>query len=240
MNVWGVLSGLLFYAGAAAAYYVSRRMEAIREDRRLQLCFLGWCGATGTIFARAVVNALGPSASLGDAITIPFVLLICVGPGGALYALLFARGFSALMARLFGFPSVEGMTLEKTHDRADAAEKQKQYDDAETLYSEAIDEDPDDLVGRRKRAEVLLKEGKVDEALAEFRRLAELVADPEARALLLFRTADLLVHHKGQPERAAQMLEYFAAHSRSARWAGLARQRAAKLRQRAGLPPQSS
>ncbi len=135
---------------------------------------------------------------------------------------LFTRARSALL-------SEDGMKVEKTFDRARKAEYESNLEEAARIYAEEAAGDPGNPEPLRLLAEVLLRQGREEEAFARFRAALPLVASPESRSTLAFRLSDLLVR-AGRAGDARGILEALERDFPGTRYAEYARRRIEELR----------
>ena len=107
----------------------------------------------------------------------------------------FLRGDSSL-------PSV------MTFDQAEAMEAQHRWEEAIALYRERLEENPDSREIRMRIAEVHVRSGEIERAIAEYEVLVSLAQNEDQKSSTVFRLVDLLVD-SAQAERALRVLETF-------------------------------
>ncbi len=154
------------------------------------------------------------------------VTIIGVGIGLRWWTFLVGHLFTRARAALL---SEDGMKVEKTFDRARKAEHEGSLEEAARLYAEEAAADPGNPEPLRLLAEVLIRQGREEEAFARFRAALPLVASPEGRSTLAFRISDLLVR-AGRAGEARGVLESVERDFPGTRYAEYARLRLGELR----------
>ena len=150
--------------------------------------------------------------------------------GAALSWSLFFHG--ALMAMLFG--AVEGTGADKyleehcSFDKAEAAERRRDYQAAESLYREAIERMPKRPEPLVHLGEMLIKTGRHADAAEQFRKALTMVEDRDARARFTFRLAEAQCL-AGQRAAAIETLRGFEKAAKDPKYAGYASGRLARL-----------
>ncbi len=204
-----VLFCLFFLGGACSSYIVSRCAEL--RDR-------AWVQVLSLVFFLVVLVLLRGR------------LFIFVAVGCALYAPLFAYAVGGLFdiakRRALGD---HRLAVQKTYDKAEAAEKKRDYGRALRIYDQALTEDPDDHEAMRRKGELYLVMGRIDDALGELRRVYGCLVDPEQKATVGFRIVDLLVAQKNNPESAKTFLTELVEKLAGTRFSELARARLSRL-----------
>lgn len=102
--------------------------------------------------------------------------------------------------------------VEKTYDRAEAAERMHDWDRAIALYEEELAADPADLEARRRLAEALVLRGRLPEAVRHLATVLPAVIDREKRAHLAFRLAELH-ERQGDADAARRVLLDLIVHA---------------------------
>ena len=212
-----LVTGILFSA--------LRWMESLSESKAFY--FLGL-----SVFLAECVHALvtsnigpkGPYDIVGAALSLA-VPVLCISGW-----VLFFHG--AAVALLFGV--AEEMSGDKyleehcSFDKAEAAERRRDYQAAESLYREAIEgmpKRPEPLV---HLGEMLIKIGRHADAAEQFRKALTMVDDRDARARFTFRLAEAQ-GLAGQKDAAIETLRRFEKAAKDTKYAGYARDRLAKL-----------
>lgn len=130
--------------------------------------------------------------------------------------------------------SLDDLPRKPGFSQAQALAAKGNVDEALRLYREVAAEFPEDPDPQRYMAELLLKHGCVDEALAAFRRAQELSPDPEQKAVFLFSIAETLVDHRGDIPGALALLRDFLKRYPDSRSVPFVERRIELLRQRPG------
>jgi tetratricopeptide (TPR) repeat protein len=98
------------------------------------------------------------------------------------------------------------LRMPKTYDRAEKAEKAKDFALAAQLYREAIAQDPDDLEARRRLAEASVTLADYDTAVSELVLVLAKSTGLEQKALVAVRLAEILATHKRDRTAALEHL----------------------------------
>jgi len=113
-------------------------------------------------------------------------------------------------------------------DKADVAEKQRDYQTARALYLEAIAQMPRRPEPRIRLAQLLVRLRRYEDAAEQLRTALGLVEGVEARARHAFRLAEVQVM-AGQKEAAIKTLHQVEADAANTKYAEYARERLADL-----------
>lgn len=214
---------VLFYLGGACSLYITVRCELLREKGYLHLVALS--------FFFVIAGLLGVRLLAAWAMVGPLMVVLVVGPGCLLYVPMFALAFANLLTTVRTMALGDHrLTLRRTYDQAEAAEKRRDYTRALEIYDRALKEDPADHEAMRRKGELYLVMGRTEDALRELRMLYERLVEPEAKCTIGFRIADLLVTRKKDPRSAKDLLTSLADELAGTRFAELARARLANLR----------
>jgi len=151
------------------------------------------------------------------------------------YAPLFSRILSSsLLGVVHWFLSTAGIVYRQGYARARAAEQRGDFAEAEQLYAEAATQQPQDPEPSRLLAELYVRLGRHEEALAAYQRTIELTEEVEQKFVLTFRCADTMTEEKADPKAALAVLEKLVAHYPDAPGVEYARSRIGILRTRIG------
>jgi tetratricopeptide (TPR) repeat protein len=131
----------------------------------------------------------------------------------------FVRGVGRAAAGL------DQIALSKSYDRAEGAESRGNLEEAAALYRQELDTDPEDTEARRRLAELLVKQGRAQEAVPEFETVVEQVADREKRYAATFRLAEVLEEELGRRQEAAELYRRIVEEDPRSRYAQYARSR---------------
>lgn len=184
--------------------YLTWRDDPIMERTPWQLgtATIGLGLMVCSLVAALAEDLLGNSLATCIAVSLPM---------GVCYAYYSAGLVGHIVARISASAMSDGQVAVKpTFDRAEAAERTGELETAAELYREAIEADGSDPVPVRRLAEVLLRQEEVDEAMAGLRRAARLCEDVEAKALTVFRIAEVITSAKGDKAAAITELRKFA------------------------------
>lgn len=102
--------------------------------------------------------------------------------------------------------SDDRLRMPKTYDRAEKAERAKDFAQALQLFREAVARDPEDMEARRRVAELHVKLGDYDAAIADFAFLVSKTAELDQRGPLVVRLSEMLVQHKHDQATALEYL----------------------------------
>ena len=120
---------------------------------------------------------------------------------------------------------LDQMTRRKSYDRAEAAESRGDPDEAARLYREEMAADPADTVAPRRLADLLVKAGRAQDAVAELRALLELIEDKDEMCSTMFRLAEILDEQLHDRSGAAELYGRIVKEHPKRRLAEYARQR---------------
>ncbi|MBM4082009.1 MAG: tetratricopeptide repeat protein [Planctomycetes bacterium] len=101
------------------------------------------------------------------------------------------------------------LRMPKTYDRAEKAERARDFAQAAQLYREAVAQDPKDLEARRRLAEVHVQLGDYDAAIRELTAALAETAELDLRGPLVVRLAEILVQHRNDRMAALERLYKF-------------------------------
>lgn len=122
-----------------------------------------------------------------------------------------------------------GLQVAPTYHQAEAAEKRRDFAEAERLYLLAVAERPADTEAKRRIAELHVLRGDLEAAARAYRALISDTPDPEEASLLVFRLSDLLSGRMGRREEALALLQGFERRHPQSKAAAYARERAGRL-----------
>ncbi|MBI4616391.1 MAG: tetratricopeptide repeat protein [Planctomycetes bacterium] len=188
----------LFWVAAGVLSWLSWRNEALGGHPFFLFpgLLVGWLlGVAAAYFA--VQTGLGLlitmwGVAFGGLLLAPFAVKV------GLFAYDGARRWLASEANL---------RVPSTYDRAEAAEKARQWDRAIRLYREASLRDPSDAVFRLRIAEVEYRRGRLAEAAAACREALPFLSGRE-RAATIFRISEFETE-RGRPDVARGLLEEY-------------------------------
>lgn len=149
------------------------------------------------------------------------VLLVAIGLALRFMMFLVADWFET--AHRFG-TGIDRMTIEKTYDRAEKAEREKNFDEAIRMYAEEGRADPEDPEPWRRIAEIEVTRDRLAESIGPFRRALTMTADPEAKVTVTFRLADILARVDRTGE-ARELIDGVAREFRGTRYEAFAQER---------------
>lgn len=132
--------------------------------------------------------------------------------------------------------SEDNLKVEKTYDQVEAAIKQKDFVRAETLLREAIEEDPGEPEPHRRVADVLLAKGDLAGCVRELKQAAALSKEAEAKAVTMFRIADLLLEKGNDPAGAEAAVKAVLYEFPGTKYVQMAQTRLDRMAQRARPP----
>ncbi len=212
--------------------------------------FWGYCG-----FLSAMAKGEGihqhPLFHLGSVAV--YVLLLCWAAwsiAGRIASPLFAVPFVALVAIIGVFLGlrywaamlgeyierthaaaigVGGMKVEETYDTASKAEHESRWADAIAIYEAAAARSPEKAEPLRRAGEAYVKAGRKEEGVRCLGAALSLVEDPEDRATLAFRIAELLARDLGRPADARRVIEEAIKQLEGTKFEGFARDRLKSL-----------
>lgn len=113
----------------------------------------------------------------------------------------------------------------KTYDRADAAERQMDWQSAAALYQEALAADPKDGEAMWRLAEVYLKMGNFQAAINYFMNMLALPQDADKACAIRMRLADLYENNLRNRRAAAEQLRAIVRDHPQSKYARFARER---------------
>jgi tetratricopeptide (TPR) repeat protein len=186
------------------AFYIFRKDEDLPGKLVAQLVyFAGYvfvmgfvCRSVASLFgfrARSAGSAFGLVLSVTAAIIIVALAnlpaILCIVEAYITKAVNFATSDDQLVIR-------------KQYCRAAGAAERLRFDEAVRLYREEIEKDPEDADVHRLLAEVLLKQGLADAAVAEFRTAIGMLPGKRDRASAMFRLGEILEDELNLPNAA--------------------------------------
>jgi tetratricopeptide (TPR) repeat protein len=117
------------------------------------------------------------------------------------------------------------MVFRKTYDRASGAEARGEWELAESLYRDELQDSPDDLEARRRLAEVLIRRSRADEAVRELEHVMESAEQKEMRYSTAFRLAEVLDDELGDQATAENLYRLIVQEDPRSKYARYARSR---------------
>jgi len=117
----------------------------------------------------------------------------------------------------------------KSYDKAEAAEARHDWPAALALYHEAAEKNEADREPHRRMAELLLRIGELDDALTEFRAVAELSQGEDEWCMARLRLGEVLEENAGDAAGAVAVYEDIIRRHPRGRHADHARRRIAAL-----------
>jgi hypothetical protein len=177
--------------------------------------FGGVVGSDG-IVARSAMGAMG-----GVVVGLGICLVGLAFHGVPVYYCLmhFVRGVGRAAAGL------DHIVLSKSYNRAEGAESRGDLAEAERLYRQELEADPEDAEARRRLAELLVRQGRAQEAVPEFETVIEQVEGREKRYATTFRLAEVLEEELGRRQEAAELYRRIVQEDPRSRYAQYARSR---------------
>ncbi|KPJ62545.1 MAG: hypothetical protein AMS15_03510 [Planctomycetes bacterium DG_23] len=88
---------------------------------------------------------------------------------------------------------VSDIKVRKTYSKAEAAEKERNYEGAMEYYRKELEQEPEDAEARRRLAEIFYTTGDFDGALKTFRVAYTFEKEEEKKAGIAFRIVDILL-----------------------------------------------
>ena len=217
------------------AFYVFKKAEQLPGKLIVQLAYLA-----GYIFMmcwalRSVASLFGSFSDLMSAgksamgtlimlilCTVATLLIVTLCNISAIMCI--AGAYVTKLARFA--TSDDALVVRKQYCQAAGAEAQGELDKAVRLYREEIENDPEDAEVHRRLAEVLLKQGLPDAAVAELRTAIAMLEEKRDRASAMFRLGEVLDDELNRPNAARAVFDRivrecpgtpFATHARK-RW----------------------
>ncbi|MBI2900982.1 MAG: hypothetical protein HYY17_12420 [Planctomycetes bacterium] len=127
---------------------------------------------------------------------------------------------------------IDQMKVAKSYDRAEAAERDREWDAAVRLYREEVARDPADPEPWRRIAEIEVRRDRTEASAAPYREALARLREPEPKATLAFRFSDVLVR-MGRVEEGRAVLERATADLKGTRFEEFAKERLKNLPVRA-------
>jgi len=223
-------------AFAIALDYIVFRVEGLRDF---------WGFHIGAVVAIIILFKLmfGAARPAGGQVHIGLVfnMMMMVG-AGVLYVPFFIH-----LIIFYGSKSWDSLTgisdikVRKTYSKAEAAEKERKYEEAMGYYRKELEQDPEDAEARRRLAELFYTTNDFDSALKAFRVAYTFEKEEEKRAGIAFRIVDILLA-KGDDFTALRELEHIKRQFPNTQYARHAADRVqrlklAKLRKLKGQSP---
>jgi len=226
MEVW--IAVLVFYGYCAGLWVFARRDNPVKDWWSVNAALVagfwllaGWImlatrAKTGMVTSGNVVAAVG----LGGVLVLIILGILVAAPyWWHLLSLLAEGGLRKVLV------NAESMTVVKTFDVADKAEKERRFDDAIALYMTAAKQAPADAEPVRRAGEALIRKGDLEAGLARLREALTLTTAPEDVASLAFRIVELLHRTLQRREEARQQLEAAAQRLKGTRFESYAIER---------------
>jgi len=153
--------------------------------------------------------------------------ILFVGVGLAYRFLRFLIGDWFETAHRFGI-GLDRMTIEKSYDRAEKAERERDLEGAIRLYREETGRDPADPEPWRRIGEIEVRRGRMEHAVEPLRAALTRLHEPEPRATAAFRLADVL-RHLNRTDEARALIEGIGREFPGTRIEGFAKERLKNL-----------
>ena len=102
---------------------------------------------------------------------------------------------------------ISDIKVRKTYSKAEAAEKERNYEEAMEYYRKELEKEPEDAEARRRLAELFFTTYDFDSALKTFHVAYTFEKEEEKRAGIAFRIVDILLA-KGDDLTALKELEH--------------------------------
>lgn len=207
---------ILAYGGAITCAYVVVRTEHLRDKPAFQ----GTALVFGIFSGGLLFSTIGPSPTA----------LAAIVPAGFLWGASYAYFFATFVVRLrtWGMGDAD-LKVIPTFDRAEAAERRKDFAGALRLYQDAANLHSDNAEIRRRLGEAYLRSGDEDQGLMELRAAMGLVEDPEKKLTVAFRVVEILMERKKDVFNADLILQSLE-RDHPGKVADLARARRERLR----------
>lgn len=205
----------ILYAGLLS--YGAGRDLKILQSKTMQLA------ATGvffTLFAAAMGFVLDAHGKQGLIFCFPIVIL-GIGAAYRFFPYVVGEWFDSGAKAVIG---LDRMTVRRSYDLAEKAEKDREWGRAVELYHEETRRDATDPEPWRRIAELEVKRGRLAESVGPYREAARITASVEDQVTILFRLADVL-QRLGQVEEAKRVLESVARDRQGTKFADFAQER---------------
>lgn len=124
---------------------------------------------------------------------------------------------------------ISDIKVRKTYSKAEAAEKERNYEEAMGYYRKELERDPEDAEARRRLAELFHNTGDWDSALKTFRVAYTFEKEEENRAGIAFRIVDILLA-KEEDLTALKELEHIKREFPNTQYARHATERVQRLK----------
>ncbi|GEM_PF-5349611 len=129
---------------------------------------------------------------------------------------------------------VESMRIQKSYDRAEKAERERDWENAVRLYSEEAARDAEDPEPWRRIAEIEVRRERAIESIGPFQAALTRLKEPEARCSAAFRLADILVR-LDRADEARRTIESMAQAYPGTKFESFAKERLKILASRADM-----
>lgn len=216
---------VVFWAYGGALSLLARRDWAPLRFKVVQAgAIAGFFG----LFFLAVWTLSSGSTSRELLLMFP-ILLVGLGCAFRFVPYVIGEWFESARRSVIGLDS---MTVAKTYDLAEKAERDRNLDEAIRLYRAEAERDPRDAEAWRRIGEIEVKRGRPQEALAPFRTALSRLREPEPKTTLAFRLADLLAK-QGRTDEAHELVERIAQEFAGTKFEGFAKERLKILARRA-------
>ena len=204
--------------------YIIFRAESLRD-------FWGFhIGAVVAIiiFVKLMIGAGRPA---GGQVHIGLIVnMMMMAVAGILYVPFFIHLIAFYGSKTWdSLTGVSDIKVRKTYSKAEAAEKERNYEEAMGYYRKELERDPEDAEARRRLAELLHNTGNWDSALKTFRVAYTFEKEEENRAGIAFRIVDILLA-KEEDLTALKELEHIKREFPNTQYARHATERVQKLK----------
>jgi thioredoxin-like negative regulator of GroEL len=196
---------LLVFANIALAIvlaYIVFRAESLRDFWGFHI---GAFAAVLTLVILMLKFARPPGGQVSVAFFIR-LMMMCVA--GILYVPFILHIIAFYGGQTWdSLSGVSDVKVRKTYSKAEAAEKERNYEEAMGHYKKELEQEPEDAEARRRLAELFYTTGDFDGALKTFRVAYTFEKEQEKRAGIAFRIVDILLA-KGEDFTALKELEH--------------------------------
>ncbi|OHB71258.1 MAG: hypothetical protein A2W23_01780 [Planctomycetes bacterium RBG_16_43_13] len=161
------------------------------------------------------VISMGSILNLGTAIFIVFSFLFMACLLIPYITFLIGFYFDVGKNAILGLDNIK---VDKTYDKAEKAEKEKDYDKALEIYQQYLREDPNDWGAKRRIGEIYYIKGDYIVAVNELMKVFPAVENPEAKVVLAFKISDILIEKLDKVERAKEILKQIESEFQYTKW----------------------
>lgn len=212
-----IAAGAVFLLYAGSLSYAAGRDFKILQSKTVQLLAIG---LFFTLFAMTMGFVQVAHGKQGLIFCFP-IILIGIAAAYRFFPYVVGEWFQSGARAVIG---LDQMTVRRSYDLAEKAEKDREWGRAVDLYYEETRRDADDPEPWRRIAELEVKRGRLEESLTAFRQAARLMKQVEDHVTVKFRLSDVLMK-LGRVEEARRVLEEVARERRGTKFEEFAQER---------------